>query len=356
MRPRRERGLRAAVDALAYSWRPGLLAPDRDAFGTPGSFTISDNLVSNEPHVAENARRLGPAGGVYIGVGPEQNFSYIARVRPAMAFIVDIRRENRDLHLLYKALFEISPDRIAFVSRLFSRPRLTDLGPRASAAEIFNAFAGVSPSPELHSQTLALVRDRLLTTHRFPVTPDELESMARALKAFYTDGPEIRFYRSADVRAVQPTYRQLMTMRDGYAQEWSFLSDEDAFDTVKDLHLRNMIVPIVGDFGGPRRSAPRRRLRPAARRRRPGLLWIERPGLPDQPADLRVLRQPCRAARRAATLFHRTRRRAHADLEAEGLPDGFAVGSARVPLRPAGKTLEDGHVSKNRCRGRTSRS
>jgi hypothetical protein len=217
----------------------------------PGTFTISDNLVSNEPHVAENTRRLSPTGGVYIGVGPEQNFSYIARVRPAMAFIVDIRRENRDLHLLYKALFEISPDRIGFVSRLFSRPRLTDLGPRASAAEIFNAFAGVAPSPELHSQTLTLVRDRLLTTHRFPVSADELESMTRALKAFYTDGPEIRFYRSADVRAVQPTYRQLMTMRDGYGLEWSFLADEDAFDTVKDLHLRNMIVPIVGDFGGP---------------------------------------------------------------------------------------------------------
>src|SRR5688572_917929 len=49
----------------------------------PGSFTISDNLVSNEPHVAENARRLSAAGGVYIGVGPEQNFSYIARLRPA---------------------------------------------------------------------------------------------------------------------------------------------------------------------------------------------------------------------------------------------------------------------------------
>ena len=188
----------------------------------PGSFTISDNLVSNEPHVAENARRLGPTGGVYIGVGPEQNFSYIARVRPAMAFIVDIRRENRDLHLLYKALFEISADRIEFVSRLFSRPRPADLGRRASAAEIFSGYAAVSPSPELHSQTLTLVRDRLLTTHRFAVSEDEIESMARALKAFYTDGPDIRFYRSSDVRAVQPTYRQLMTMRDGYGREWSF--------------------------------------------------------------------------------------------------------------------------------------
>src|SRR5687767_10636156 len=60
-----------------------------------GTFSLSDNLVSNEPGVAENVRKLSRSGGVYIGVGPEQNFSYIARVRPAMAFIVDIRRENR---------------------------------------------------------------------------------------------------------------------------------------------------------------------------------------------------------------------------------------------------------------------
>ena len=42
-------------------------------------------------------------GRAYVGVGSEQNFSYIAAVRPSFAFIVDIRRGNFDLHLLYKA-------------------------------------------------------------------------------------------------------------------------------------------------------------------------------------------------------------------------------------------------------------
>ena len=96
-----------------------------------GAFTLSDNLLSNEPHLAENVRRLPRGGGVYSGVGPEQNFSYIAGMRPAMAFIVDIRRENRSLHLLYKALFDLSADRVEFVSRLFSRPRLAGLAPSA---------------------------------------------------------------------------------------------------------------------------------------------------------------------------------------------------------------------------------
>jgi len=216
-----------------------------------GAFTLSDNLVSNEPHVAENARRLRGTGGVFIGVGPEQNFTYIVRMRPAMAFIIDIRRENRDLHLLYKALFETSADRAEFVSRLFSRPRPAGLGPSSSAAEIFEQFAGVASSPALSRRTAALVRDRLLTTRELPLSPNDLATMERALEAFAADGPEIRFWRSADVDAVQPSYRWLMTAVDGTGQTRSFLATEEAFAFVKDLHMRNLIVPIVGDFGGP---------------------------------------------------------------------------------------------------------
>ena len=216
-----------------------------------GKFSVSDNLVSNEPHVAENIRRLRAAGGVYIGVGPEQNFSYIARLRPAMAFVIDIRRENRTLHLLYKALFALSMDRGDFVSRLFSRPRPHGLGPSASAEEIFNRYDGVSPSPEYYERNLALVRDHLLETRGLPLTASDLEWIERVFKSFYSDGPGIRYWGSSDMKAVQPTFRQLMTIEDGTGSARSFLATEDGFEFVKDMQWRNMIVPVVGDFGGP---------------------------------------------------------------------------------------------------------
>ncbi len=62
-------------------------------------------------------------GGVYLGVAPEVNFSYITAIKPRMAFIIDIRRGNLHEHLLYKALFEMASDRADFLSRLFSRKR-----------------------------------------------------------------------------------------------------------------------------------------------------------------------------------------------------------------------------------------
>jgi energy-coupling factor transporter ATP-binding protein EcfA2 len=221
-----------------------------------GTFSLSENLVSNEPYFAENARWLGPTGGVYIGVGPEQNFSYIARLRPSMAFIIDIRRENRNLHLLYKALFELSTDRADFVSRLFSRPRPADLRSAASVEEIFARYENVPPSLDRYNSNATLVRARLLTTRGLPLSPVDLDEIDRVFKTFYADGPAIHFWGSRKVDALRPSYRRLMTAVDTTGQSRSFLATEEGFMFVKDLQVRNMIVPVIGDFGGP--SAIRR--------------------------------------------------------------------------------------------------
>jgi hypothetical protein len=221
-----------------------------------GVFTLSENVVSNEPHYAETVRWLRPSGGAYIGVGPEQNFSYIAGLRPAMAFIIDIRRENLALHLLYKALFELSSDRADFVSRLFSRPRPEALASNASVEDIFEQYDAVAPSAELHSRNAALVRERLLTTRGFPLSQTDLEWMDRVFTDFFTAGPKIDYYGTRAFDAVRPSYRQLMTSRDLTGQNRSFLATEERFRFVKDLQSRNLVVPVVGDFGGP--SAMRR--------------------------------------------------------------------------------------------------
>src|SRR5215472_615819 len=84
-----------------------------------GGYFHSDNFTSNETsylHIVDRLRQLAGSGGAYIGVGPEQNFTYIAKVRPQIAFIVDIRRQAIIQHLMYKAIFELSPTRTEFLS------------------------------------------------------------------------------------------------------------------------------------------------------------------------------------------------------------------------------------------------
>ena len=214
-----------------------------------GEFKASDNLVSNELHLAEVVRLLGRRGGAYIGVGPEQNFSYIAEVRPAMAFVVDVRQENRDLHLLYKALFELSTDRADFVGRLFSRPRPQTAGAAATVEELFAALEQASSDATLYDRTQSQVHQHLQEHHGFALSVEELRSIDQALAAFREDGPGIRYGRTRP-GGDEPSYRVLMTREDIMGHTGSYLSSEERFAFVKALHTRNLVVPVVGNFGG----------------------------------------------------------------------------------------------------------
>jgi hypothetical protein len=217
-----------------------------------GAFTLSDNLVSNETLYVHLVRTLHPMGGVYIGVGPEQNFSYIARLRPALAFIIDIRQENRNLHLMYKALFELSADRADFVSRLFSRERPAGLGPKTTVQALFAKYETARPDNRLYEESARMVRDRLLAVHRLSLSAEDLAWIESALGRFQSEGPDIHYSRSHPGRSPDPSYRTLMTAMDVSGQNGSYLATEERFTFLKDLHAKNLIVPAVGDFAGPK--------------------------------------------------------------------------------------------------------
>src|SRR4029078_11943367 len=105
-------------------------------FSEPGGYFRSDNFVSNEEmfqFVIPDLKKITKPGGVYLGVGPDQNFTYIVALQPKIAFIFDIRRQNMMQHLMHKALIEASKDRADFLSRLFSRPRPEALKTSATA-------------------------------------------------------------------------------------------------------------------------------------------------------------------------------------------------------------------------------
>jgi hypothetical protein len=225
----------------------------------PGGTFRSENLVSNErafPSVLPEVARRASPGAAYIGVGPEQNFSYLAALRPRVAFIVDIRRENAALHLLYKAIFELSPTRAEFLSRLFSRPLSRHLGPRSSANELMEAAAIGSPSRELFTVNLAEAGAQLATRHGWPISDADLVGMTRVYEAFFERGPDIRYsMRSARRGRPFPTYAELMTAADTGGIAGSFLASEEAYRAVRDLQARNLVVPVVGDFSGARALA-----------------------------------------------------------------------------------------------------
>ena len=190
-----------------------------------------------------------------MGVGPEQNFTYMTALKPDMAFIVDIRRGNLDLHLMYKALFELSADRAEFVSRLFARKLPQGLTAKSTGAEIFEAFVGLERSEVIYNDNLKAIRGQLVTHHGFALSDLDWGGVEYVYKAFSTFGPAIRysstgagFYGGGN----QPSYADLMTATDANEVARSYLSSEENFRYLKDLESKNLLVPIVGNFAGPK--------------------------------------------------------------------------------------------------------
>jgi hypothetical protein len=223
-------------------------------FSEPDGAFRSENLVSNErsfPAVLpEVARRASPTGA-YVGVGPEQNFSYLAALKPRIAFIVDVRRQNAMLHMLYKAIFELAPNRAEFLSRLFSRPRARHIGPQSTARDMLEAFAVGKPSRDLFTANLDEISSLLTKRHRWPLGREDLAALTHVYESFFEIGPEIKYsMRSGRRGAPFPTFAELMSATDQRRTTGSFLASEGTYLTVRDLQLRNLVIPVVGDFAG----------------------------------------------------------------------------------------------------------
>ena len=226
----------------------------------PNGAFRSENLLSNEmvlwtllPQVIARTK----PGGVYVGVGPEQNFSYIAAMRPRMVFITDIRRGNLHVLMMYKALFEMSADRAEFVGRLFTKTRPAGLSAKSTSRELMDAYWDAKTGDEAaYTENLAAIHRHLTKTRTIPLPAEDVDGIARAYRAFYFYGPAMNYNATTALTQVSggraATYWDLMTQTDSAGQGISYLASEEKFRIIKDLYSRNLLIPLVGNFSGPK--------------------------------------------------------------------------------------------------------
>src|SRR5689334_12104661 len=226
-------------------------------FSETGGYFRSDNFVSNETTfqwVIKDLKKTKP-GGIYLGVGPDQNFTYIVALQPKMAIIFDIRRQNVMQHLMYKALIETSSDRAEFLSRLFSRKRPESLTSKSTSEEMFTAYDTVETDRAFFSETLQAIKKQLEVTHKFKLSSDDEVNIEYVFRAFYAGGPDLTYNgvgAGGFGRSRMPTYAELMQADDGEGENRSYLGSEENFKTLQEMEKKNLIVPVVGDFAGPK--------------------------------------------------------------------------------------------------------
>lgn len=221
----------------------------------PNGYFDSDNLISNETsylHVMGKMRQMKVSGGAFIGVGPDQSFSYIAQIRPNIAFMVDIRRDNLLQHMLFKSLFTLAHNRLEYLCLLFGKPVPTDLKSWDSRS-IQDIVAYLEKTPK-DQKLFAANRTRLqLKVKGFGIKLDVMESdvISRIHTAFFDEGLDLKFTsKGRPSRYYYPNYRDLLLEKDLTGKQANYLVNEDDFQFLKSLEERNLVIPVVGNLAG----------------------------------------------------------------------------------------------------------
>ena len=253
--------------ALALTWGPpgsGARTEEQSSFAAeiaalsePAGYFDTDNLISNERSYLEvipDLKKRGVRGGVYIGVGPDQNFSYIAAIRPDVVYIVDVRRDNLLLHLLFKAIFTLARTRVEYLAMLLGRPvpDNTDGWRTASLDRIVAQIEGGA----LDERGVAALRKRLddvIAKTGIPLTGAELATVDRFHRRFIEAGVDLRFQSTGrPPQSHYPTYRDLLLATDSAGERSNYLASEEAYQFVRSLEQKDLVIPVVGDLSGSR--------------------------------------------------------------------------------------------------------
>lgn len=254
----------------------------RDALSEPPGEFRSENLVSNETMfqwpIPELVKTVTP-GSVYMGVAPDQNFTYLAALKPKIAFIVDIRRGNVLQHLLYKAIFEMSADRADFTSLLFSTPKPAGITAASDARALFDAVYRVKADRKLFDANNRAVLDLLTIKHGFKLTAADQEDLTWIYNCFFTFGPDLTYNaceaatgrsgggfgggfgggrggrgggRGGGFGGAFRSFADMQTQTDAAGVNHAYLANDAYFKWMKDFEAKNLLVPVTGDFMGPK--------------------------------------------------------------------------------------------------------
>jgi len=143
------------------------------------------------------------------------------------------------------------------------------LGIAASGLVLFRVATGEA----LYRRNLAAIRTRLLQTHAFPLSDEDWQQLESIYFAFFWNGPSLRYSSGPNGRSFPglglrlggggfggggfgggrfPTYEELIVQTDWDSTPRSYLASEESFQFVKGLETRNLIVPVMGNFAGPK--------------------------------------------------------------------------------------------------------
>ena len=224
-----------------------------DEWSESEGYFDSDNFISNETsylHVVDQLQQRVKPGGIYLGVGPDQNFSYIVHTRPMLGVVTDIRRQNMLELLWFKALFAMAANRVEYLSLMFSRdpPRVKA---DASFQQILQAIRSAKTDETRFQKNFAAIKSFLLEKYKLKLSTDDLGKIEYVARTFWMESLDLRFSSIGRGNAsMYPSLEEMLLETDRQGRQQNYLSSEELFQWLKKFQAENRLIPIVGDFAG----------------------------------------------------------------------------------------------------------
>jgi hypothetical protein len=222
----------------------------------PAGYFPSENVVSNETsylHVLDAIRREGIKGGAYIGVGPDQNFSYIAAIRPQVAFMFDIRRDAMLEHQLFKAVFAMSRNRLEYLCVLMARPVPSDVEEwKDSSITSLVRFIDSTGASVEYAMTSEVEIESRARKFGIPLNDNDVSVLALYRSAFIRYGLDVQYSSlNGTMTTSMPAWRDLLVEVDRSGNHLNYLAADSLYQFVKKMEAADRIIPVTGNAAGP---------------------------------------------------------------------------------------------------------
>jgi hypothetical protein len=222
----------------------------------PAGYFPSENVVSNEMsylHVLDAMRREGVTGGAYIGVGPDQNFSYIAAIRPQVAFMFDIRRDAMIEHQLFKTVFAMSRNRLEYLCILLAKPVPSSVGTwKDSSLKSIIAFIDTTNASVEFAKSSEIEIEARARRFGIPLSDNDIGVLALYRAAFIRYGLDVQYSSlNGSMMGNMPGWRELLVEVDRAGNQLNYLAADSLFQIIKRMQAENRIIPVTGNAAGP---------------------------------------------------------------------------------------------------------
>jgi hypothetical protein len=222
----------------------------------PAGYFPSENVVSNETsylHVLDAIRRDSVKGGAYVGVGPDQNFSYIAAIRPQVAFMFDIRRDAMIEHQLFKAVFAMSRNRLEYLCVLLAKPIPANVtGWKDSSISSIIRFIDTTNASVDYAKSSEIEIESRAKKFGIPLSDNDIGNLALYRSAFIRYGLDVQYSSlNGSTMGNMPGWRDLLVEVDRSGHQLSYLAADSLFQFVKQMEAENRIIPVTGNAAGP---------------------------------------------------------------------------------------------------------